>query len=64
MRQLPGAIIVIVFLGGFVYLMNHISDPAFNGDANFYTYIAVAIILFAALMAYWERIFKSGDPNP
>jgi hypothetical protein len=41
--------------------MNHISDPNFNGDPNFYSYIAAGIIVFAALMVYWERIFPAGD---
>lgn len=60
-REIPGVIIFAVFLGGFVFLMNHIADPNFNGDANFYSYIAAAIIVFATLMVYWERIFPSGE---
>jgi hypothetical protein len=60
-RELPGVIVFVIFLAGFVFLMNHISDPNFNGDANFYSYIAIGIILFASLMTYWERIFPPGD---
>lgn len=61
LREIPGIIIFAAFLGGFVFLMNHVSDPNFNGDANVYTIIAAAIIVFATLMTYWERIFPSGD---
>lgn len=62
-RELPGAIVFIAFLAGFVFLMNHIADPTFNGDANFYTYVAVAIIAFATLMTYWEHIFPPSNRN-
>ena len=61
LRELPGVIIVAAFLGGFVWMMNHISDPKFNGDANYYSFIAFSIIIFATLMMYWERIFSSGN---
>ena len=60
-REIPGALVFVAFLAGFVALMNHISDPSFNGDANFYSYIAAGIIVFATLMVYWERIFPAGD---
>ena len=60
-REIPGALVFGAFLAGFVALMNHISDPSFNGDPNFYSYIAAAIIGFTTLMVYWERIFPAGD---
>jgi ABC-type nickel/cobalt efflux system permease component RcnA len=64
LRETLGVIVVVVFLAGFVWLMNHISDPNFNGDANFYSYIAAAIIIFATLMMYWERMFPAGGRRP
>ena len=61
-REIPGVIVYIVFLVGFVYLMNYVSDPArFSGDPNFYSYIAAGVIIFVTLMTYWERIFPAGD---
>jgi hypothetical protein len=60
-REIPGVLVFVAFLAGFVALMNHISDPTFNGDRNFYSYIAVGIIVFTTLMVYWERIFPAGD---
>ena len=60
-REIPGVLVFVAFLAGFVALMNHISDPNFNGDPNFYSYIAVGIIVFTTLMVYWERIFPAGD---
>src|SRR5438477_366036 len=45
-REIPGALVFVAFLGGFVALMNHISDPTFNGDPNFYSYIAAGNILW------------------
>ena len=60
-REIPGALVFVAFLAGFVALMNHISDPKFSGDPNFYSYIAAGIIVFATLMVYWERIFPAGD---
>lgn len=60
-REIPGIIVLAAFLGSFVFLMNHISDPNFNGDANVYSYIAAAIILFATVMVYWERIFRTDN---
>ena len=60
-REIPGVIVFAGFIAGFVFLMNTISDPKFNGDPNFYSYIAFAIIVFTALMVYWERIFPAAD---
>lgn len=60
-REIPGVVVIAGFLAGFVFLMNHIADPGFNGDANFYSFIAAGIIVFATLMTYWERIFSGGD---
>ncbi len=60
-REIPGAIIYVIFLAGFVYLMNLIADPKFNGDTIWYSILAAAIIAFAILMAYWERIFPAGE---
>lgn len=60
-REIPGVIVFVVFVAGFVFLMNHIAAPDFNGDANYYSYIAAGIIVFATLMIYWERIFSAGD---
>ena len=60
-REIPGAVIFIIFLAGFVFLMNVIADPKFNGNANYYSIIAGAVIAFAILMTYWERIFPAGD---
>ena len=36
-REIPGVLVFVAFLAGFVALMNHISDPTFNGDPNFYS---------------------------
>lgn len=60
-RELPGIIICVAFIAGFVYLMNHIADPKFNGDANFYSAIAAGVLVFAVLMVYWDRIFRWSD---
>jgi hypothetical protein len=60
-REIPGVIVFAGFIGAFVFLMNHISDPSFNGDPNVYSYIAFAVIIFTTLMVYWERIFPAGD---
>lgn len=57
LRELPGVIVYIAFLTGFVFLMNVISSPNFSGDANYYSIIGAAIIIFTTLMVYWERIF-------
>ncbi len=62
-REIPGVLIYILFLAGFVFAMNFISnsDPNFVFDPNLYSFIGAAIILFTTLMVYWERIFPSGD---
>ena len=60
-REIPGVLVFVAFLAGFVAGMNHISDPNFSGDPNFYSYIALGIIVFTSLMVYWERIFPAGD---
>lgn len=61
LREIPGIIVYIVFLAGFVFLMNTISDPNFNGSSGYYTVIAAGIIIYTVLMMYWERIFPAGD---
>jgi len=61
LREIPGVIVYAVFLVGFVFLMNYISAPNFNGDANYYSFIAAGTIVFVTLMVYWERIFPAGD---
>lgn len=60
-REIPGAVIYIAFLAGFVFFMNVIADPKFSGNTIYYSIIAAAIIAFAILMTYWERIFPAGD---
>ena len=61
LRELPGAIVYAAFLAVFVYMMNHIADPSFDGNGWAYTWIAIAVLLFAALMTYWERIFPGAE---
>jgi ABC-type nickel/cobalt efflux system permease component RcnA len=61
LREIPGVIVYIVFLAGFVFLMNTISATNFNGDANYFSLIGAGVIIFITLMVYWERIFPAGD---
>ena len=61
LREIPGVIVYIIFLAGFVFLMNTISAPDFNGNANYFSIIGAGIIIFITLMVYWERIFPAGD---
>ncbi len=60
-HDVPGVVVYIIFLAGFVFLMSVISSPTFSGDANYYSFLAAGIIIFVTLMVYWERIFPAGE---
>jgi hypothetical protein len=61
MRELLGAIVTAGFVAVFVYMMNYISDPKFNGNGWAYTWIAIAVLIYAALMTYWEYMFSGAE---
>jgi hypothetical protein len=61
MRELLGAIVTAGFVAVFVYMMNYIADPKFNGNGWAYTWIVLAVLIYAALMTYWEYIFPGAE---